>query len=63
MLLPNNSLICKNLTFCTLSRNKKLESSIYAEIGEKIGREPEPKQKILNMSRVLYVARGVPWRS
>ena len=34
--LPNEKLISKNLAFCALSRNKRLDLSTSAQIGEKI---------------------------
>ena len=43
MPLQNKNMNFKNLEFCTSSLNKKLELSISAEIGEKTGRETEPK--------------------
>ena len=33
--LQKNNLIFKNLAFCTLSRNKKFDLDISAELGEK----------------------------
>ena len=53
--LLNDNLIFKNLAFCTLSRNNKFDFrvGIFAEIGEKVGRESEPNLEILVMCRVL----------
>lgn len=50
--LLNKNLICKKLAFCTLSRKKKFDLSISADLGEQIKTRGRDKSEIINVCRV-----------